>query len=83
MRKGEKRPHEWDNLPVEGRMSLTVIRSQIAAVTRALRDKTISHKTRLAYLGHAERLDKELKAVTRAKLQRQLAELETPESLTP
>jgi hypothetical protein len=76
MKKGQPRPHEWENLPVEGRMSLTVIRSQIAAITRALRDKNLSHKNRLQYLTHAERLDKELKAITKAKLQRQLAELE-------
>jgi hypothetical protein len=76
MRKGEKRPRAWSNEPVEGRMSLGVIRSQIAAVTRALRDKNLSHKNRLQYLDHAQRLDAELKAVTRAKLQRQIAELE-------
>jgi len=79
MKKGQPRPHEWDNLPVEGRMSLGVIRSQIAAITRALRDRGISHKTRLQYLAHTERLDRELKAVTKAKLQRQLAELEPAE----
>ena len=78
--KGEKRPHDWDNSPIEGRMSAGAIRSQILAISKAVKDKNLSHKDRLKYLDHAERLDRELKVVTKAKLQRQIAELEMAES---
>lgn len=80
MKKGERRPRQWNTAPVEGRMSVGCIRAQLAAIERGLRTKNLSNPDRLEYLRHAERLDKELKAVTRAKLQAQLQELETPES---
>jgi hypothetical protein len=41
--------------------------NQSIEITRAIRDRSLSHKNRLQYLAHAERLDKELKAVTKAR----------------
>ena len=80
MRKGEKRPRKWSNAVPTGRQGEAGIRSQLSSIARALTDKHLSHKHRLEYLRHAERLQNELKQVTTERLKRQVEELEATES---
>jgi hypothetical protein len=55
-----------------GRPSERTIRSNLASIGRAMKDKSLSHKTRLEYLKYDRELRTELKAVTKEKLDRQL-----------
>lgn len=80
MRKGEKRPATWNNAPPTGRQGEQGLRTQLAAIARALKDKHLSHKDRLRYLDHAAQLRNELRLVTQEKLRKQLGELQATES---
>ena len=82
MKRGEKRPRKWSNQAPTGRMGEMQIRSLLLSVTRAMRDKHLTHKQRLEYLRHAERLQNELRLVTQEKLRRQVEELQAAEENT-
>jgi len=77
VKKGEKRPRKWSNQAPTGRQGEMGIRAQLASIARALADKRLTHKNRLEYLRHAERLQNELRQVTTERLKRQVEELES------
>ena len=80
MKKGQPRPRRWSNQAPTGRQSEAGIRSQLASIARALKDKTLRHKDRLRYLDHGARLQNELRLVVQEKLRRRVEELEANES---
>jgi hypothetical protein len=55
-----------------GRPSERTIRSNLASIGRAMKDRSLSHKARFEYLKFDRDLRAELKAVTKEKLDRQL-----------
>ena len=76
MKQGEKRPRAWSSAAPTGRMSEQGLRSQLASITAALRDRSLSHRLKLRYLDHAAELRRELQAVVREKLTARLKELQ-------
>jgi len=63
-----------------GRPSERTIRSNLASIGRAMKDKSLPHKTRLEYLKYDRELRGELKAIVKEKLDRQLRALNVDES---